>query len=165
MLTALLVATHLTMACPDLSGRFTLPGEDGHVAIRIEQVKCDSLIIDWLIYSYPDTSPGTYVVHVDGRARREKQWFHGRDSTWITATWRGDYLEIVSEGSPRNQRGDHWEMSFRLTARNNLCIGMSGNDVRGRLAQRVGREAEPTDDAFTCMARQLDGTKRRIHSR
>jgi hypothetical protein len=157
MLSALFLATHLTTVCPDLSGRFMLPGEDGHVAIRIVQATCESLTIDWLIYSHPDTSPGTYVIRADGRARRERQWFQGPDSTWLTATWQGEHLEIVAETTPGDSRGVHWELSLGLTSKSNLCVGRRGRVVRGRLARRVGGQAESTDDAFSCVAQETAG--------
>ena len=97
--------------------------EDGHLAINILQANCESLTIDWLIYSYPDTAPGTYLVQVDGRYRRQKHWFGRSDSTWITDTWRGAHLEIVARKSPNDSSRVEWNVALGLTAkRNRVCL-------------------------------------------
>src|SRR5213595_856217 len=38
-------ATEALSACPDLSGKYYLQGEDGYVIFRIQQVECSSLDI------------------------------------------------------------------------------------------------------------------------
>lgn len=158
MLSALVITTHVATVCPDLAGQFTLPGEDGHVAITIAQTERESLTIDWLIYSYPDTAPGTYSVRVDGRWRRQKQWFGGADSTWIAASWRGDHVEIVARETPTDSNRVQWRLAFGLTSKRNLCVGFGEGVIRGRLATRAGGQVEVTpDEGFSCSVKESGG--------
>jgi hypothetical protein len=157
MLSALFFAAHAATVRPDLTGRFTLPGEDGRVEITIAQVNCESLTIDWRIFSYPDTAPGTYIVRVDGKARRQEQWFGRSDSTWITATWRGDHLEIAGHEAPNDSSRIQWDLALGLTTKGNLCVGARGAMVRGRLARRAGGQVETTPEDLACTAKETGG--------
>ena len=140
--------------CPNLTGRYRLNGEDGYVAITITQPNCQSITIDWMIYSYRDTTPGTHTLEVDGRFRRKQQWFGRTDSTWIAASWRGEHLEITSNEARDGSGPVSWELALGLTAKGNLCVGQRpGPTMRGQFADRVGGRPENSPDDPNCVAK------------
>jgi pimeloyl-ACP methyl ester carboxylesterase len=86
-------------ACPDLSGKYIIPGEDGSVFVTISQTRCDSINIEWLIYSYPDSSRTNHVLPLDGKFHRDTVWYGGSGTQLTSAQFKADALELAERAT------------------------------------------------------------------
>jgi hypothetical protein len=70
--------------CPDLSGRYLIPGEDGAVTVIIEQMRCEKVTIQWNIRSEPDSSLSRHGLALTGKFQLDTDWF-GASRLQLTA--------------------------------------------------------------------------------
>src|SRR3954463_944051 len=84
-------------ACPDLSGLYILPGEDGHVEIVISQFQCDEASIVWRRRNYDEDSRDEYSVSLHNVFRPDTVM--GKATTHASAgRFTGDTLEVFIRG-------------------------------------------------------------------
>ncbi len=150
--TALLLAAR--PACPDLSGRFVIQGEDGRAFITIAQQQCQSVQIDWAITYLGDTSRSTHSFRLDNEFRRDVGWF-GAKGQQLTAVQLHDSALVIT-AKPLNASDSvsgSWRLVLRLLPDGDLCTREYRSADRfapmtGTLAARARRPGkEGVDDA------------------
>jgi hypothetical protein len=136
----LLMTTTIAGAkCPDLSGRYVLPGQDGQVYITIKQSRCERVTIEWLISVYDGTSRTTHVLPLDGRFHPDTGWFGEREKGLTSAQFRSNALEIVSK-SKEKKGALNWEQSFTLLQNKDLCTRFLYYHDGSLSTRRAGRQ-------------------------
>lgn len=125
--------------CPDLSGLYVLPGEDGHVEIIISQAACQRATIVWQIRSYDSNDREEFAVWLDNVFRPDT--LSGRPRTSATAArFRSDTLEILARplgGSDRSHTTrTKW---FYRRSDGDLCVGSSDSGGWTAVAGLVDR--------------------------
>jgi hypothetical protein len=96
---AILLST-ATAACPDLSGRYAIPTEDGSVSVVIQQTRCDSVSIQWNIHYNSDSTPTRHLLELSGRFQSDPGWFGDSRAQLTSASFIGDTLVLVARAAP-----------------------------------------------------------------
>ncbi len=136
---ALLFAGLASPGCPDLSGLYIIPGQDGHVEIIISQAAGWRATIVWQIRSYDGNDRDEYAVSLDNVFRPDT--LSGRTSATATAArFRGDTLEIlVRPLSGPNQSQTTRTKWFYRRSDGDLCVGSSDSGGWTAVAGLVDR--------------------------
>ena len=102
MLALLALLAHATTSapCPDLSGRYLIPGEDGAVTVIIEQSRCETVTIQWNIRSAPDSSFSRHRLALGGEFQLDTGWFGGSRVQLTAARFEGDTLVLSTRAAP-----------------------------------------------------------------
>ena len=118
ILAAMSVATpHDALAspsCPNLSGKYTLQGEDGQVHIAIEQHGCDHIDIVRRSTYLGATTTETHALKLDGQEQRDSPWLGGREQYRTSAKF------VISQIRARTTSGGSLTMIYSLTPSRDL---------------------------------------------
>lgn len=136
---ALLLAGFSSPTCPDLSGLYVLPGEDGHVEIIISQAACQRASIVWQVRAYDSNDRSEYSVSLDKVFRPDT--LKGKANAGATAgRFRGDTLEILVRplDAPSQSHGLRTKWFYRRSD-GDLCVGSSDSGGWAAVAGLVDR--------------------------
>jgi hypothetical protein len=156
---ALILAGISSPACPDLSGLYVIPGEDGHVEVIISQTGCQRASIVWQVRAYDRSDRTEYSISLDNVFRPDT--LRGKASAHATAgRFRGDTLEIlvrplVGPAQPQVLR-TKW---FYRRSDGDICVGSSDGGGWAAVAGLVDRRG--IDAAATRAESANSGTQRR----
>lgn len=156
---ALLFAGISSPACPDLSGLYVLPGEDGHVEIIISQVACQRASIVWQVRTYDSNDRSEYSVSLDNVFRVDS--LKARATAGATAgRFRADTLEILVRpmDAPPQSQGIRTKWFYRRSD-GDLCVGSSDSGGWAAVAGLVDRRG--IDAAAARAASANSGQQRR----
>ena len=125
--------------CADLSGRYTISGEDGSVDVRIVQTRCERVAVSWESSMTP-RRPVTHSITLDGVLRESISWF-GSDRMHVAGTINDAVLafRFVYPGRVPNRTTDVMRR-LELLADGSLCVTDDNTGPRQppAIARRVG---------------------------
>ena len=106
--------------CPNLSGRYTLQGEDGQVKISIDQQGCETVRIVRERGYLGTVTTETHSLTLDGKVRTDSTWFGGSGKCCQTfATFVGSTLHVQARAAD----GTTTTLSYALNAQRDLLEG------------------------------------------
>jgi hypothetical protein len=124
------VAPNPQIACPDLSGKYVIQGEDGRVHITIVQTHCKRVAIEW---NNNPTADSKHTLPLDGRFRVDSGWFGFRERLLTAAQMHPDGLEIIAKpASSADTSVFLWKHMLELLPNGDLCARLL--DSRGKPA-------------------------------
>lgn len=136
---ALLLGQLAPATCPDLSGLYVLPGEDGHVEIIVSQAACLRVTVVWQIRNYDSNDREEYSASLDAVLRADTVNGVLRPEA-MGARFRGDTLEFltrpVNAATPSRAQRIKW---FYRRADGDLCVGSSDSGGWTAMAGLVDR--------------------------
>jgi hypothetical protein len=94
--------------CADFSGNFVIQGEDGRVAVQIQQTGCARITISWESSLYPNNPPLVHSLSLGGRLQPDRAWFGQTGIQQTAASLLPNRLELfqsplaASRDSPRS---------------------------------------------------------------
>ena len=103
-------------SCPNLSGKYTLQGEDGQVHIAIEQHGCGHIDIVRRSTYLGATTTETHALKLDGQEQKDSPWLGGREQYRTSARFVGSQLQIRA----RTTGGASLKMIYSLTPSRDL---------------------------------------------
>ena len=107
-------------SCPDLNGHYIKQGEDGRVHMRIVQEGCETISLEYFIYSHPDSSRTQHHFRLDGMAHPDGGWFGAPWSRPVQARFFGDTLALSAV--PHDSIAEWNEARFNLLTSGELCV-------------------------------------------
>ena len=140
--------------CPQLAGHYVLQGADGRVHIRIEQVACEGVSIDYYVFSFPDSSHTLHRLRLDGKPHPDGGWFGMSGSRPVLARFIGDTLAL---SAARHDSTAEWnEARFHVLPSGDLCERFDeppSAHLRGDTAARVKGEGQAAEDVAASRSR------------
>ena len=94
--------------CTDFSGNFVIQGEDGRVAVQIQQTGCARITISWESSLYPNNPPIVHSLTLGGTLQMDRAWFGQSGMQQTAASLLANRLELfqsplsASRDSPRS---------------------------------------------------------------
>jgi hypothetical protein len=121
MLVALVVLQFGQPSCMDFTGHYVISGEDGAVDVRITQLRCASVDVNWESSLYP-RKPVVHTVRLDGVARADSSWFgDGRILSAASITTNRLTFEFTYDvGGTRSLRKR--SLALELLSTGDLCV-------------------------------------------
>ena len=148
----LLQAPPLQAACPDLTGRYAIQGEDGRVFISIAQTLCERVRIQWTVVLYGDTTSTTHDLVIDNMFRSDAAWFGEPGRQLTSASYQANQLVLIAKAPNAPEGPVRWKQLFQLLPSRDLCIVMEDSLVPS--ATIAGRIADDTRGAEADAARR-----------
>jgi len=109
-------AVAIPAECPDLSGRYTIQGEDGQVHIYIEQTHCDRVTIRRESGYLGTITSEKHVLKLDGTVQPDSRWFGSSDQYKSSAKFVKRTLQIEATAKP----GSTLKIIYSLTPHGDL---------------------------------------------
>jgi hypothetical protein len=108
--------------CPNLSGEYSLAGEDGGVSVTIKQRRCERIQIEWWILSTETDSKSVHTLLLDGQFRPDTGWFGDLAGVLTSARFHGPTLEIVTKRpSAKDDSEIDWQMFLQRAPNGDVC--------------------------------------------
>lgn len=114
-----LAATHDITAspqCPNLSGNYTIQGEDGQVQIAIDQHECDRINIVRKNNYLGIMTSETHTLKLDGKDQNDSPWLGSTGQYRTSAKFVGSELQVKA----RTTAGSTLTMIYSLTPTRDL---------------------------------------------
>jgi len=119
---ALASAQETVKHCPNLSGEYSLAGEDGGVSITIKQRRCEQIQIEWWILSTDTDSKSVHTLRLNGQFRPDPGWFGDSEDVLASARFKGPTLEIVTKRlSAADGSQIDWQMFLQRMPNGDVC--------------------------------------------
>jgi len=138
-----LLALQLAVApntCADFSGRYVIQGEDGRVAVHIEQARCERISISWESSLYPTTAPVVHSLALDGAFQSDAAWLGAPGTQRTAATLRGRILELLRlPATGAGDAGSELMLRLELLADGDFCTSNALTSSRSP-AMRASRQ-------------------------
>jgi len=125
----ILFALHLFVQqpqCTDFSGTYVIQGEDGRVAVEIQQTACARISISWESSLYPNTPTVVHALALGGSFQSDQGWFGQKGMQRTAANLLSNRLELFQ--SPlSDSRGAQRSLLLRLDRLQDgdLCVSDS----------------------------------------
>jgi hypothetical protein len=159
-----LLALQLAVApntCADFSGRYVIQGEDGRVAVHIEQTRCERISISWESSLYPKTGPVVHSLVLGSRSQPDAEWFGAPGTQRTAATLRGRVLELLRlPATGAGDAGGDLMLRLELLADGDFCTSNALTRSRSpamRASRQRGTGKEAEDVAAARSARGCSG--------
>ena len=143
-------------ACVNFSGRYVIQGEDGRVAVHIEQTRCARIAVSWESSMYPNARPLVHSLALGGAFQRDAGWFGARESQRTAATLRARTLELFRlPVTARQNASRELMLRLELLADGDLCVS-SARTSSISPAKRAGRQRDEGEGAADAVARRSE---------
>ena len=164
----LLFQASAAAACPDLTGRYTVTGEDGSVSVIIAQTACTHIAIEWNIHTYAGASLSPHRLRIDGRPQPDSGWFGSSHVQLTSAAFVGDTLILT--GTPPPGSDDHPTVPRAVFWRVPDGVCAAFQERSGRSPVVFGRRVLPgqqatgdSEDHMRCSAGRMSPSNAAAH--
>ena len=134
--------------CTDFSGNFVIQGEDGRVAVRIQQTGCSRITVSWESSLYPNNPPVVHSLTLGGMLQPDRAWFGQSGMQQTAASMLPNKLELFkSPLAPSRDSQKALMLRLDRLSDDDLCVADAKTNsvspaIRASRQRAAGKEGE-----------------------